>query len=325
MMLDLNRDVEIYAYSITPKNLAQRLSTASDTRDAIQALLNANFGVGGRDVSSLIETLQKKSIQSQAVQALPIVIGYGLAPVVEKKPHYTEFGWVIAPQIKIGSGERSHSDRQYALAAVVSVPSWWRSMNLEIETCWVVRADLHKLKQDVSCGGEGERPATHTVRLPGVISELSRKLGFEFVQEPWLDYRYPVDTPLRLEVGRPAQVLLTGGRIWRSTEVTLGAQKADEITVLPNMEGIIAKFRCVRRQYDKDDDEKSIVPIRVWTSEGVTDPPENAELINASKADRIDAPNADKAKRANADNCPEENEELRAHMSPKDAKEAEPK
>src|SRR5436190_8615304 len=109
MRRDLNSGVEIYAYSITPKNLAQRLSTASDTRDAIQALLNANFAAGGRDVSSLVEALQKKSIQSQAIQALPIVVGYGLAPAFSEQPPYTEFGWVIAPQITIGKqGERSH-------------------------------------------------------------------------------------------------------------------------------------------------------------------------------------------------------------------------
>jgi hypothetical protein len=312
MRRDLNRGVEVYAYSITPKNLAQRVSTATDTRDAMQALLNANFGAGGRDVSSLIETLQKKSIQSQAIQSLPIVVGYGLAPAVVEKTPYTEFGWVIAPQIKIGTqNERSHSDRQYALAAVISVPSWWRSMNLEIETCWVDRADVHK-KQHKGCETPGEVPAKHTVRLPGVISELSHKLGYDFVPEPHLEYRYPRDEPLKLEIGRPAQVLLIGGRIWRSTEVTLGAQKADEIAVLPNMEGILAKFRCVRRQANERGDEEvqkgAVVPIRVWTSEGVTGP-EYAVLVEPIVTDE--------AKGKRVDLCPEERQEMQSLTNPK--------
>jgi hypothetical protein len=309
MRRDLNSGVEVYAYSITPKNLAQRLSTASDTRDAIQALLNANFAAGGRDVSSLVETLQKKSIQSQAIQALPIVVGYGLAPAVSADPPhtpYTEFGWVIAPQIQIGKqDERSHTDRQYALAAVVSVPSWWRSMTLAIETCWMDRADLHKQRQLKHCDADAGGSTRHTVRLPGVIAELSHKLGFEFVPEPRLDYRYPVDAPLQLEIGRPAQVLLMGGRIWRSTEVTLGAQKADEIAVLPNMEGILAKFRCVRRQLGDEP-----VPIRVWTSEGVAGP-EYARLV--------EPPVTDETKGKRAELCPDELQEMKAHTLPKDA------
>jgi hypothetical protein len=316
MRRDLNVGVEVYAYSITPKNLAQRLSTASDTRDAMQALLNANFSAGSRDVSSLIETLQKKSTQSQAIQALPIVVGYGLTPAVAVKPSHTEFGWVIAPQLKIGTqNERMHSDRQYPLAAVISVPSWWRSMNLAIETCWVDRADLHKQKDFSQCDADGDGPAKHTVRLPGAISELSRKLGYEFVQEPRLEYRYPLDAPLQLEVGRPAQVLLLGGRIWRSTEVTLGAQKADEIAVLPNMEGILAKFRCVRRQANEKGDEEAqkgaVIPIRVWTSEGVTDPPEYALLVEPAATEET------KGKRPPM--CPEELQEMQAHTNPKDA------
>jgi hypothetical protein len=315
MKRDLNEGVEVYAYSITPKNLAQRLSTASDSRDAMQALLNANFSAGGRDVSSLIETLQKKSIQSQAIQALPIVVGYGLAPAVAQKPPYTEFGWVIAPQLKIGTqNERAHSDRQYPLAAVISVPSWWRSMNLAIETCWVERADLHNRKQFSQCDADGDGPAKHTVRLPGAISELSRKLGYEFVQEPRLEYRYPLDAPLQLEVGRPAQVLLLGGRIWRSTEVTLGAQKADEIAVLPNMEGILAKFRCVRRQANEKGEEPekgAVLPIRVWTSEGVTDPPEYAILVEPARTEETkDKP---------LGMCPEEFQEMQAPTAPKAA------
>jgi hypothetical protein len=316
MRNDLNNGVEIYAYSITPKNLAQRLSTASDTRDAIQALLNANFGAGGRDVSSLVETLQKKSTQSQAIQALPIVVGFGFAPAGLQESPETEFGWAIAPQIILGKqDERAHSDRQYPLAAVISVPSWWRSMYLEVETCWVERAELHKQIQFKHCranGTGGNSQIRHKVRLPGVISELSRKLGYEVVEEPRLEYRYPEDAPLRLEIGRPAQVLLIGGRIWRSTEVTLGAQKADEIAVLPNMAGVLAKFRCVRRQLADEPGKPAVVPIRVWTSEGVTVPPEHALLVEPTVTDGT------KDKRE--DMCPEEWQELQAHANPKDAK-----
>jgi hypothetical protein len=41
-----------------------------------------------------------------------------------------------------------------------------------------------------------------------------------------------------------------GGRLWRSTEVTLGSQVADRISVLPNMKGIVASFDCVQPQLE---------------------------------------------------------------------------
>lgn len=83
----------------------------------------------------------------------------------------------------------------------------------------------------------------------------------------------PEQLPQTLQVGYAGDVVLTGGRLWRSTEVTLGSQKADRITVLPNMEGIIASFTCVRPQggwqgLGRTPPQPAVV--RVWTSEGVT-------------------------------------------------------
>jgi hypothetical protein len=166
-------------------------------------------------------------------------------------------------------------------------------------------------------GIQSVRSFQDIVRLPGAISELSSKLGFEIVQEPHL--KLPLDQappPIRVEVGRPFNLLLTGFRIWRSTEVTLGAQKSDSIVVLPNMEGIVATFNCVDAQSPVSassaegsisassakhpasastakspgtsstktsvassvqtpvsaPSQEQVVDVRVWTSEGVTDP-----------------------------------------------------
>ena len=44
----LNNGVELYSYSVMPKNLVQRVATTSDTRYALQALLNANLEVSGK-------------------------------------------------------------------------------------------------------------------------------------------------------------------------------------------------------------------------------------------------------------------------------------
>jgi len=257
----LNNGVELYSYSVMPKNLVQRVATTSDTRYALQALLNANFEASGQSASTAVENLRKRSNQSQRVQSNPVVVSFGVGrhsyhPThvpYHQKEWTTQFGWAIAPEFDVDDPHvRSHSEKQYSLAVVVSLPAWWRSVDLDVETCWVRKRDLELNQEATICpGGQVTNAASNrrrgaqpdVVRLPGALNELSHKLGFEVVDEPRLDARPPIE----VETNRPATLLLTGGRIWRSTEVTLGSQKADEIVVLPNMEAILAKFRCVRR------------------------------------------------------------------------------
>jgi hypothetical protein len=93
----------------------------------------------------------------------------------------------------------------------------------------------------------------------------------------------PYGPAFTLQVGEPADLILTGGRLWRSTEVTLGAQTANEIVVLPNMEGIIAKFKCIKPQQPLNSRSDQNVDIRVWTSEGVTQQSFTAKLVTPDK------------------------------------------
>jgi hypothetical protein len=79
----------------------------------------------------------------------------------------------------------------------------------------------------------------------------------------------------------PARILIPGSRLWRSAEVTLDAQLAAKITVLPNMEGVIADFDEVQipnplsnsdEDTRPDEDTRHLeVParLRIWTSEGM--------------------------------------------------------
>ena len=85
--------------------------------------------------------------------------------------------------------------------------------------------------------------------------------------------------PMVVTACRPASLLLPGRRLWRSAVVTLGSQVADEIQVLPNMRGIIAKFDQVEvppgwphlEPVVMDDNAVYAphkAPVTVWTSEG---------------------------------------------------------
>ena len=107
---------------------------------------------------------------------------------------------------------------------------------------------------------------TFVVRLPSAIPEISRKLGFDVLQEPYL---YNPEQRL-LTVGHPYSLLLEGGRLWRSGS-NAGEQRATKITVLPNMDGILAEFKCAQPPPGGKRDDTHYF-VRVWTSEGVTRP-----------------------------------------------------
>lgn len=279
----LDKATEVFSYGVSPKNLSQHISTASDVRDAFQMLARLTTSSQSQSYDGFAETMRKRSEQIEGILAHPIIVGFGSARQslenISNKfgnsssvVRQTAFGWAISPQFRTDRAPQQ-SDGQYDLAAVISIPSWWRSVSLEIETCWVSRYELisstHASDKIDLCKNRTRRTDTAIVRLPGMIQELSRKLGFETIQEPYLNGDQGLQI---LETGKPGSLLLSGGRLWRSTEVTLGAQRADTIIVLPNMEGIIARFKCVEPQWNSPAANPPLtfpVTVRVWTSEGV--------------------------------------------------------
>lgn len=263
---NLNSRIELYSYAVTPKNLVQHIATALDTRNTIQALATAK----GSELSSALDRLQQKSNYNRAIEANPIVLGFGLAggsPVSapDSNDYSTEFGWIIAPQMRVGSDAREQVDAQYGLSAVVSLPAWWPAVRLDIVTCWIPKSSLHLYQQSALCSGDNP-PESRIVRLPVAIAEVSHKLAFEVVQQPYIFQSTTRNVPFDVTAGQPAALLIRGNRLWRSTEVTLGSQRADEIVVLPDMDGIIAKFKCVERQMPL------VLQVKVFTSEGTAEP-----------------------------------------------------
>ena len=197
-----------------------------------------------------------------------------------------DFGWIVAPRSREG-GKFEQIDGQYALTAFISVPGWWQTAEISIATCWLSRTELASSKT-----GQGAAricphelrlaPKPIVVKLPASVPEISAKLGFNVIRHPSL---YHPEGQI-LVVGGPGSILLNGVRLWRSTEVTAGSQRANKITVLPNMEGIIAEFDCVAppppdpelQQWQEIEigNKRSLFvtksSLRVWTSEGVTEP-----------------------------------------------------
>ena len=117
------------------------------------------------------------------------------------------------------------------------------------------------------------------IRVPTDFDALDSLLAFSGANRRPLVINDDV-SPRVLRECAPAKVLIPGFRLWQSTLVTIGSQESDKITVLPNMEGIIAEFKTIPRipsipsigDAGMEGLPPPDLPLRVWTSEGVTDP-----------------------------------------------------
>ena len=318
----LNTDFEAFSYGVTPKNLRQRLAFGGTAARNMAAMLRSP-ALGASELTGLAKAIHNEAETLRSIVGQPIVVGFGRGKSMyqdskSRKPRAgtqldglsseTEFGWIIAPERRWREGGSGtwHPHQQHALSAVISVPSWWRRAELEIFTCWRTPNDLKNLGDGYisECGEKlskrGGRGNFHTydIKLPGDIKEVSRKLRIDVRDVPYVLHKMHYEDASQnytIRVGRKADIVIHGSRLWRSTRVTLGTQPADEIVVLPNMEGIIATFTCVHRplQWPVDfqrigDEQYSVFDsrLRVWTSEGVTHPlPANIIESTTSKPD----------------------------------------
>jgi hypothetical protein len=112
------------------------------------------------------------------------------------------------------------------------------------------------------------------IQVPGSVKNIKEKLRYEVRKEPHVDLgATKLHGTQFLEMGRSARIILEGGRLWRSTVVTMGQQQAEKIEVLPDMRGIIAEFKCVKPPpglsgHEEPPKDFKHPRITVWTSEG---------------------------------------------------------
>jgi len=203
-------------------------------------------------------------------------------------PVSTRFGWLVLPRVDLASedAEETQVADSVLVSALVSLPSWWGLVEIDIDTCWMDRsrvADI--LKPEDLCepptAGSGVRKQHHRleVKLPGTADEVLSRMAFFPLKAPYLTEGLTQQNVV--EVGRPAEVTLVGSRLWKNPRVRLGHQWADGVEVLPDMQGLIARFSCIEPDpgtpgVDVRPDTASGPipgtnrPVRIWTSEGTT-------------------------------------------------------
>jgi len=214
------RELDAYTYAVFPKN--DVLGVLRDT-----ALAGAG-GTGGAGFD-LIRRLVQSGTESMA-------IGFGNGSTGKSDGERVGFGWVISAPAEMAPSLRSQ-------LVLISVPAWTDKVQVQVTTGWL--------------DGRGRRDAVQVhppveIRLPPDVTALDSI----FRNQGWVSPAPRIkdeamDKAIYVVAEQPASILIPGTRLWRSTAVTLGAQPADRIRVLPNMEGIIAEFRPVQLPFAK--------------------------------------------------------------------------
>ena len=307
----LRIDEAYYSYAVTPKESAQRVLTiASERRQkqlALSLIASSAKGLDPETVSSITRAISESASQMEQIQRKPLILSFGRGqPVIQNGSEHRgiDFGWILGPKFLFSDRSKGeirfrHTPVQNSLSAVISVPSWWTAINLEIDTCWVDQDQLSQMRPalvqgfgpeedrnfieglcDVELTGSRHNvDIDYVVRLPGSVEELPRKFGYEIERVPAITGGGKLAD---FYVGQEnASLIIQGNELWRSTVVTMGHQKADNIEVLPNMKGILATFRKVdipseKIEHDPKGERGRPVDcfvqseIVVWTSEGRT-------------------------------------------------------
>lgn len=269
----------IKTYAITPRESVQRLSEVAGNRSAREILLGVSAIAGSAGIGAALQQLKASDALYQAIRRQPVVVGLG--NMSESDHRRASFGWIIGPQFQLSdSGDSArfrHLPKQQPISATISLPAWAGAVFLCTQRYWIndagdrVTAPAKSTPADVVAVDKqrgltcGDGSQALRVTLPQKTSTLLQAATV-FDTQGRLP-RTGVQQRLQLVEGEPAEILLTGENLWRGTEVFIGSQKADRVSLTPDMGGIHASFNRVSRPNGSvlRDGRADIV---VFTSEG---------------------------------------------------------
>lgn len=234
---------DMYAYSLFPRLEATSILSAQTRSLAYSARQGEGgpaFGIDSRD-----------AINEAAL--MPTAIGFTDA----ESEKSIDLGWVV----DVGRNGAPFQRSQFAL---ISVPAWTSRLQISVQTGWLDSASAEDLAEK----------QTYTVPIPPDYEAFDSFIGGqEAVRRPQINDELMYGA-ITLVACRRAAILIPGLRLWRSAMVTVGSERADRITVLPNMRGILAEFTKLGQAAVGD-----AVTLRVWTSEGVDSQPGKVKVV----------------------------------------------
>ena len=259
-----------FSYSVQPSgsfSLQQRSSTSAwDWTSLLTGQpTRSQIAAGGDTTESWIEKQYRIiGFGAQVDQALN---GDSGGDAIGARDRRAKFGWYVFPANTHGRlfGAPVMDSANVKLSALVSLPAWWENVDIKITASW---RDPNAPNTVKVLEGE-EKPVVRELRveLPTRLEFIRNHFPNTATIRPSL-YRLHIPQ-LTLRACEEANIVLKGERLWRSTVVTLGAQKSTLIQVMPDMRGIIAHFGKVIPVGVPENTEDPVgIPVTVWTSEG---------------------------------------------------------
>lgn len=234
----------IRVLDVTPAERAQRVSTLASAVASIQTAASVAaglpaVGVGFKQASA---KLNSEAGKLEAVQRVPLVVGYLEADPEDASGGAPRFGWILGPAfVPDPAGkrlERSQLLKPYDLQVDLSVPAWWRSLELSVLTAWA-----GPLGEAVDC--DDCRRITLPVDLPRSDSDMDALTRFLF-RRLSVDHLGASDRPRILEVSptviepqaRNTTLTVRGPGLWRGQDVFIYGVRQTDVSVLPDMSGL---------------------------------------------------------------------------------------
>jgi hypothetical protein len=272
----LNEAIDLFAYGSTPVETVQRIGEVASYRQVNQFLLALNFLVGNTAAGKWFQEFAKVNEGIfQTIRRQPLVVGYSTG-VDHKNPtggsRSLNFGWILGPRFTIkDDGLESHfrhGTTPAALSGVIALPGWMDGATLSVRRRWVSES-----------GKDGKVLEPEITTLPIKVKEdfysITEALSKYSIRGPRPEARQQ----LVFNEGEAGSILIPGQNMWRNPVVLIGAQKADDVLVLPDMRGLLATFKDVKLPAGN----RESVPVVVWTSEGHTEVAQ-AKIISTKKA-----------------------------------------
>jgi hypothetical protein len=253
-----------YAYATIPIERSQGLSTIARSANSLQLALSlaATVPTAGSSGGLDIGYTRSAAGNVEALERAPLVIGFAdrRAPLerltrASADPLYAadvqvpQSGWVFGPAARVNADDNTlelmHTVASHRVAADVSLPGWWPRARIVLETAWI--GNWHDTGRPLRLedeAGEGYYREHFDVVLPrnaadfdGLTNLLMSLTVGHVAQRAEVTHIEPFNVSA---CARTVDFVIRGANIWRSTEVRLAGYPAEQVRVLPDMDGVSA-------------------------------------------------------------------------------------
>ncbi|HEX3625749.1 MAG TPA: hypothetical protein VH280_10015 [Verrucomicrobiae bacterium] len=261
---DINRE---FVYAVEPKEYAQNLMDESDKQNSTSLGLGLAAAIPqiSTALSAYISYLKQSEYMLETIKRRPLLTSY--------MDGNTNFGWLIGGRFKIDEDLGLSYEQvpvQEAVQVTLEVPSWWPAITVNATSQW--------LKVNSAPKRASTRDSSRIIALKPDYNGITRALLEQEDSENMQPEIYPTWDPDQskgyiVQAGAPATLVIMGRNLWRNPQVFIGSQSAqqgDTYSVLPDMQGIVAKFGQIQNvsSFNTNSGAPVTLDLRVVTSDG---------------------------------------------------------